>query len=131
MTAFLKTPRGKITAVVLTLLFMMTLYTAYVFWQLHQIFPDNIEFDAAFWQISSTDGQDTPRCLMQRDLEQNHLRLGMNKIEVLALLGEGETTEQSLSYYLGFCNPFGTDGVALGLEFDASDKLSRIYDIQY
>jgi hypothetical protein len=130
MTAFLKTWRGKIIAIALALLFIAALYVAYVFWQLNRIFPENIRFDATLWQTSTTDGQDSPRCLMQRDLEQNHLTLGMSKSEVSTLLGEGETTENGLSYYLGFCNPFGIDGMALGLEFD-NNKLSRIYDIQY
>jgi hypothetical protein len=130
MTAFLKTWRGKIIAVALTLSLVAILYVAYVFWQLYGIFPKNIKFDAIAWQTSSTDEQDSPRCLMQADLEQNHLNLGMSKAEVKTLLGEGETTENGLSYYLGFCNPFGIDGMGLGLEFE-NNKLSRIYDIQY
>jgi hypothetical protein len=68
---------------------------------------------------------------MQADLEQTHLKLGMTKTEIIELLGAGEQNEQTISYYLGFCNPFGVDAVALGLEFDSNDKLIRVYDIQY
>jgi hypothetical protein len=130
MSAFLKTWRGKIIAIALALLLIAVLYVAYVFWQLNRIFPENIKFDTTVWQTSSTDEQDSPRCLMQADLEQNHLSLGMTKTEVTTLLGEGETTENGLSYYLGFCNPFGIDGMGLGLEFE-DNTLRKIYDIQY
>jgi hypothetical protein len=116
--------------VVVVLLFLLSLYAGYSLWQLKSLYPEPITFDAALWQTSSTGGRDAARCLMQQDLEQNHLSIGMTKREVTQLLGAGEITEQGLSYDLGFCNPFGIDPYALGLEFE-QDKLSRIYDIQY
>jgi hypothetical protein len=131
MKTFLKTWWGK-TILVLTVLFLLLgAYIAYSLWQLNQIFPDGVAFDPALWRTADTGEQDNPRCLMQADLEQNHLKLGMTKAEVISLLGEPERAEQTTSYYLGFCNPFGVDAVALGLEFDSNDKLTRIYSIQY
>jgi predicted negative regulator of RcsB-dependent stress response len=131
MKAVLKTWWGKTILVLLVLFLGSVAYFAYSVWQLNRIFPDNIAFDAALWKTADTGEQDNTRCSMQADLEQNHLNLGMTKAEVVALLGETEQTEQTLSYYLGFCNPFGIDGMALGLEFDSNDKLTKIYDIQY
>jgi hypothetical protein len=131
MTAFLKTWRGKIITVVLALLFIVALYVVYVFWQLNQVFPKNINFDAALWQTSTSDGQDTPRCLMRNDLEQNHLKFGMTRVEVNTLLGETQSNGKVLNYYLGFCNPFGIDGESLALEFDDGDKLIHVRTIQH
>jgi hypothetical protein len=125
-------PWGRKTILGLAILFLLLgVYIAYFIWQLDQIFPDSIAFDPTLWKTADTGERDNPRCLMQHDLEQNHLKLGMTKAEVITLLGERESNEQTTSYYLGFCHPFGVDAVALGLEFDSDDKLIRIYDIQY
>ncbi len=131
MKSFLKPWWGKAIALALLLLLLLGAAAGYSLWRLNQILPRAISFDAELWRTADTNEQDNPRCLMQRDLEQNHLKLGMTKAEVAALLGELEEREQTTSYYLGFCSPFGVDAVALGLEFGSDDKLSRIYDIQY
>jgi hypothetical protein len=131
MNVLLKTWWGKVVIVLAGLLLLGGAYIAYALWQLNQIFPDSIAFDANLWRTANTSKQNNPRCLMQRDLKQNHLKLGMTKAEVTALLGEPRDDDQTTSYYLGFCNPFGVDAVALGLEFDSQDKLTRVYDIQY
>jgi hypothetical protein len=131
MKVFFKTWWGKLILVLLALFLLFGTYLIYSFWQLDRTFPDNIAFDPAVWKTADTGEQDNPRCLMQADLKQNHLKLGMTKAEIITLLGEPEETEQTTSYYLGFCNPFGVDAMALGLEFDTSGKLARIYDLQY
>lgn len=131
MKSFLKPWWRKVIAVIFSLVLLLALVGGYSFWQLRQAFPRAIPFDAELWHMADTSQLDNPRCLMQRDLEQTHLKLGMTKTEVVTLLGEQEENEQTTSYYLGFCSPFGVDAVALGLEFDSNDKLSRIYDIQY
>ncbi len=126
---FFKTRQGKILAVGVTLLLILVLYVAYVFWQLGQIFPDDIKFDRVLWQTSSTDGLDTSRCLMQRDLERHHLQVGMAKTEVTELLGGTSSDDQNLTYYLGFCG-FSMDGVSLRLEF-TNNKLIRVSSVQH
>jgi hypothetical protein len=131
MRSFLKPWWKKVIALVLLLVLVFALVAGYSFWRLGQIFPRAITFDAELWHTADTSEQDNPRCLMQADLEQNYLELGMTKSEITTLLGKPEETERTIRYYLGFCSPFGVDAMALGLEFDTSDKLSRIYDIQY
>jgi outer membrane protein assembly factor BamE (lipoprotein component of BamABCDE complex) len=131
MKRLLKPWWGKVIAVALLLVLLLALAAGYSVWRLSQVFPKAISFDAELWRTADTSQLDNPRCLMQRDLEQNHLKLGMTKTEVAALLGEPEEDKQTTSYYLGFCSPFGVDAMALGLEFDNDDKLSRVYDIQY
>jgi hypothetical protein len=131
MQRILKPWWKKIIASVLLFVLVLALVAGYSLWRLSQVFPRAITFDAELWRTADTNEQDNPRCLMQRDLEQHHLNLGITRVEVVALLGESEENEQTTSYYLGFCSPFGVDAMALGLEFDSKDKLSRIYDIQY
>jgi hypothetical protein len=131
MKRFLKPRWGKAIAVALLLVVLLALVAGYSFWRLSQIFPRATTFDAELWRTADTSQLDNPRCLMQRDLEQTHLKLGMTKTEVATLLGELEESERTTSYYLGFCSPFGIDAIALGLEFNSNDRLSRIYDIQY
>lgn len=131
MNVLLKTWWGKVVAVLAVLLFLGGAYIAYALWQLERIFPDSIAFDTNFWRTADTSERDNPRCLIQRDLEQNHLEIGTSKADIIALLGEPESDEQTTSYYLGFCNPLGIDAVALGLEFDSQGRLSKIYGIQY
>jgi hypothetical protein len=131
MQRFLKPWWKKIIALVFLFVLVLALVAGYSVWQFSQVFPRAISFDAELWRTADTSEQDNPRCLMQRDLEQNHLKLGMTKVEVIALLGELEETEKTTGYYLGFCSPFGVDAVALGLEFNNKDKLSKIYNIQY
>jgi hypothetical protein len=131
MKSFLKPWWGKLIALALLLVLLLTFTAGYFVWRLNQIFPKAISFSAELWHTADTSEQDNPRCLMQNDLEQNHLHLGMTKTEVAALLGRIEESERTTSYYLGFCSPFGVDATALGLEFNSNDRLSRIYDIQY
>jgi hypothetical protein len=131
MNRLLKPWWGKVIAVALLLLLLLGLAAGYSFWRISQAFPRAITFDAELWHTADLSEQDNPRCLMRRDITENHLKLGMTRAEVIALLGEVEANEQTTSYYLGFCKPFGVDAVALGLEFDSQDKLSRVYDIQY
>jgi hypothetical protein len=131
MKVFLKPWWGKVIAVILVLLLIASVLAGYVFWQMRQIFPRAIPFNGAIWQAADTEKPDNPRCLMQRDLEQNHLNRGMTRAEVTSLLGETKSNEKVLSYYLGFCNPFGVDGESLELEFDGNDKLINIRTIQH
>lgn len=118
-------------AVIFSLVLLLALVGGYSFWRLSQAFPRAIPFDDELWQTADLSKQDNLRCLMQRDIRENDLKLAMTKAEVVAGLGELEENEQTTSYYLGFCSPFGVDAMALGLEFDTNDTLSRIYDIQY
>ncbi len=134
MTTFLKGWRGRIVAAVLLLacvvLSWVVLLGTYVVWQLRQTaHAQDIPFDRVAWQAPHSPAD--VRCRMQRDLEKNHLRIGMTRAEVVALLGDGGATKQRLSYALGFCHPFGVDGYTLELDFDAEDKLIRVFDIQH
>jgi hypothetical protein len=129
MSAFLKTWWGKSIAALLVLFLLGAFIVGFYIWRLRQIFPDNVKFDSILWKTSSTDGQDTPRCLMQKDLEQNHLKLGVTRAEVSALLGDPGGDKNTQTYDLGFCG-FSIDGVALKLEF-TNNKLSKIYTLEY
>jgi hypothetical protein len=131
MKTFLKPWWGKLIAVVVLLLLIGIALAGYLFWQLRDMFPRAIPFDATLWQTANIEEVDNPRCLMQHDLEQNHLKLGMTRAQVTTLLGETQSNEKVLNYYLGFCNPFGIDPTALVLEFDDSDNLNKVYDVQY
>ncbi len=130
MSAFLKTWWGKVIAVLVALFISLSVVVGFYLWQLSGIFPDNINFNPVLWQTSTTDEQDTPRCLMKSDLEQNHLKLGMTRAEVIALLGNEGISEQGLSYYLGFCD-FSIDGMSLSLEFSGENKLIDIRTLQH
>lgn len=131
MKSLLKPWWGKVITVALFLLLLLALAAGYSLWRINQILPRATTFDAELWYNADTNQRDNPRCLMQRDIKENHLELGMTRAEITALLGEPEANEQTTSYYLGFCHPFGVDAMALGLEFDNNNKLTRTYDIQY
>jgi hypothetical protein len=131
MKTFLKPWWGKLIAFVVLLLLIGITLAGYLFWQLRDMFPRAIPFDATLWQAANIEEVDNPRCLMQRDLEQNHLKLGMTRAQVNTLLGEPQSNEKVLSYYLGFCSPFGIDGESLELEFDDRDKLIEVRTLQH
>jgi hypothetical protein len=56
---------------------------------------DDREFDQALWKsYAGIDDVDNPRLRMAADVQRNHIKVGMTREEVVAILGEGMTREE-------------------------------------
>lgn len=83
------------------------------------------KFDQVKWQNEhgNYDGNST-RLAMLSDLEQNYLRIGMDRQSVIEMLGEPDSIRDSSTvYYLGG-SPYGIDSELLTIEFDANGVLA-------
>jgi hypothetical protein len=87
--------------------------------------PDG--FDQAGWKAQhDSTAIDNPRAGMVVAVEE-HLKPGMSRDEVLALLGPAESENGgTLTYDLG-ASPYGIDFDYLVIEFDAKGRLTRHY----
>lgn len=89
----------------------------------------NNQFKADVWQRSSgTDHKDNTRCQMVHDLMDNHLRVGMSRMEVKDLLGD-LTEEAVVNVTVGVCD-FGVDYYYLTLTFDEAGRLQDFRLVQ-
>lgn len=83
------------------------------------------DFDKDVWLKHNHDNDpNNPRAEMTYDLTKNHLKIGMDKKEVLSLLGKPDRRNEKnyLSYYLGM-QGFLNDPGQLELQFDKNDRL--------
>lgn len=87
---------------------------------------DKQEFDKKLWTVNWDKGRndENDRHLMLTDLTENHLKIGMDSVEVKRLLGEPER-DFGFSYNLGLYRS-GFDPTFLILEFDEEGKLKEI-----
>jgi len=87
---------------------------------------DRQKFDKKLWTINwpKYKNDENDRRFMLTDLTKNHLRIGMDSIEVKELLGEPER-DFGFSYNLGLYKS-GFDPTFLILEFDEKGKLKEI-----
>lgn len=87
---------------------------------------DKQEFDKKLWTINWDRGRndENNRHFMLTDLTENHLKIGMDSVEVKKLLGEPER-DFGFSYNLGLYRS-GFDPTFLILEFDEKGKLNEI-----
>lgn len=85
-------------------------------------------FDPATWRsYSGSVVRETPRGGMLADLEARHLRPGMPRDEVLALLGIPDRRDRSrLIYRLG-ASAFGPDYEYYVIELDPEGRVSRFF----
>jgi outer membrane protein assembly factor BamE (lipoprotein component of BamABCDE complex) len=95
---------------------------------------DDGTFDRELWHTyhQSMD-RDNPRGNMADDLRENHLRQGMKKDEVIALLGEPDFDEQThvFKYTLGMWSGTRIDYDSLDIEFDLSGRLVKTSIVQH
>ena len=84
------------------------------------------KFDKKLWAINWSRGKndENDRHFMLSDLIENHLRIGMDSVEVKELLGEPER-DFGFSYNLGLYRS-GFDPTFLILEFDKEGKIKEI-----
>jgi hypothetical protein len=104
-------------------------------------------FDQAAWQQQpvETNNERSPRCLMVDDLLENHLKIGMTRSEVVALLGNAELGSAELeggknkgeeiaqpiaNFYVGRCNTYSVDQYELELIFDGQYRLEQFSQIR-
>lgn len=95
---------------------------------------DDRPFDREVWLAEAgLPGPDNPRGQMYEDLLEKHLKKGMTKAEVLALLGKPDATSRSrlFSYELGMWSGMRIDTDTLDVEFDGTDKVKRAYRVQH
>ncbi|MFN7489162.1 MAG: hypothetical protein ACK5QK_05500 [Chryseotalea sp.] len=87
---------------------------------------DKQEFDKKLWTVNWDKGRndENDRHFMLTDLTENHLKIGMDSVEVKRLLGEPER-DFGFSYNLGLYRS-GFDPTFLILEFDEEGKLKEI-----
>ncbi|MBT1706543.1 hypothetical protein [Chryseosolibacter indicus] len=87
---------------------------------------DKREFDKNLWTINWEKGRndENDRHFMLIDLTENHLKIGMDSVEIKKLLGEPER-DFGFSYNLGLYRS-GFDPTFLILEFDEKGKLKEI-----
>jgi hypothetical protein len=87
---------------------------------------DKQKFDKELWTISWDRGRndENDRHFMVTDLIENHLKVGMDSVEVKNLLGEPER-DFGFSYNLGLYRS-GFDPTFLILQFDQRGKLKEI-----
>jgi hypothetical protein len=86
---------------------------------------DKLEFDKKLWTINWPKGKndENDRHFMLTDLTENHLKIGMDSLEVKSLLGEPER-DFGFSYNLGLYRS-GFDPTFLILEFNEKGKLKE------
>lgn len=84
------------------------------------------DFDRALWhaQRGST-AFDNPRTGQVAALERDHLRPGMARAEVVALLGEPEVRNATGDRYALGVSPVGVDVEEYVVEYDADDRVVR------
>lgn len=81
------------------------------------------DFDRQRWLAAEDHPQQ--RCAMTGDLLKRHIRLGMSKSELLALLGpSGRDSDNPVAYYLDHCRS-DIDPDTVDFYFDAQGKLVR------
>ncbi|MYM29244.1 hypothetical protein GTP58_13020 [Duganella sp. CY15W] len=81
------------------------------------------DFDRQRW-LAAADHPEQ-RCAMTGDLLKRHVRLGMSKGELLALLGpSGRDGDNPVAYYLDYCQT-DIDPDTVDFYFDAQGKLLR------
>lgn len=87
---------------------------------------DQQKFDKRLWSINwpKYKNDENGRHFMLTDLTKNHLRIGMDSLDVKGLLGEPER-DFGFSYNLGLYRS-GLDPTFLILEFDEKGKLKEI-----
>lgn len=85
----------------------------------------NDDFDRALWhaQRGST-AFDNPRTGQVAALERDHLRAGMARAEVIALLGEPEVRNARSDRYALGVSPVGVDVEEYVVEYDADDRVT-------
>lgn len=90
---------------------------------------DRSAFDTDVWKADADcpDGSDR-RSLMTNDLEQAHLRLGMTKEDVFALLGEPEIREDATFIYCLGRGLIDFDSYYIG--FDAENRIKSFRQVQ-
>jgi len=95
-------------------------------------------FDSAVWSsaLSCKNDQDCldkeMTCLrgpMYRELEKNHLIVGVPKATVTRLIGEPTRTDKNncIDYELGYCSGLKIDTDYLRVCFDSSEKVTNVY----
>jgi len=91
-------------------------------------------FDRKIWLEFADDYvDDNPRASMIRDLQKEHLQVGMSRTEIIELLGEPETKFENsdFSYIVGMWSGFRMDHDGLELYFDQNGNLTDSARVQY
>lgn len=122
------TQRCRFMLLIVSVVLIVAGLPALYYWNVHR-------FDQAIWLASRTlepDSLDYPRSRMVSDLLWRHLRLGMRKDQVRALLGEpdGESSDSQMrtidKYWIGYYGWLAIDPSFLRLTYDSSGKLIEI-----
>lgn len=82
-------------------------------------------FDASLWraQHGSTE-RDNPRSGLVVALERDHLRAGMARSEVIALLGQPERQTARRDQYALGVSPYGIDYEYYVIDYDDNDRVA-------
>lgn len=95
---------------------------------------NDLPFDQKTWASNANSrDNDNPRGLMADDLLRKHLRKGMTRNQVQALLGEPDFSSSSnpWEYMLGCWSGFRMDADTLDVYFDDSNNVSRVRITQH
>jgi len=95
---------------------------------------DDKKFDKQVWlKFEKVYDMDNPRGQMVSDLIDNFLKKGMNKQEVVKILGKPdfEKSENVFKYNLGMWSGYRVDCDSLDIEFDKTNRLKKIYTVQH
>lgn len=87
---------------------------------------DDKEFDQALWKSYTPDDYlaDSPRLPMAADLQQNYIKPGMTRDQIVKLLGEpGNHSEEVYIYGLGKSDGLWPRLYFLDVYFDSSEKV--------
>lgn len=84
------------------------------------------DFDAEAWRAQhGSNAIDNPRSGQVSALERNHLRLGMARADVHALLGMPERQEELADHYDLGVSPVGVDYETYVIRYDARNLVSK------
>lgn len=89
----------------------------------------HVKFDSEKWKSVELNDENnwSLRWDMMNDLRNQHTIIGINKTEVIKLLGNPETTaDNQFSYYLGYSKR-GINTGNLTLTFNENNVVTRIY----
>jgi hypothetical protein len=125
--------RFSIAVSILAFLALVFFYSVLYFIGGNDPFDDKA-FDKQVW-VSMHDQMlpDNPRGQMYQDIIENHVKLGMSKVQVLELLGTPDFKNEInfVSYNLGMWSGMGMDYDSFDLYFSKSGVLTKTRKVQH
>ena len=104
---------------------VLTLLVLYVGWLMISSPFSRADFDQQAWALASHDDDNCTRAEMVDSLLKKHVRIGMEKNKLVALLGKPDhELGDETSYDLGFCRTF-VDPDSLDFYFDQQGALTK------